>query len=213
MKHIAALRKSYSRETLNETDVTPIPFDQFAKWFQEALQSELPEPNAMTIATVAESGRPSARTVLLKGFDENGFIFFTNYESRKGREIEANPFGTILFCWLELERQIRIEGSIEKIDRSESLAYFISRPKESQIGAWASPQSQPIPNRSILEDRQNQISEQYAEAVNLPLPENWGGYRLKPDYFEFWQGRESRLHDRIFYQLINHEWKIGRLAP
>ena len=132
---------------------------------------------------------------------------------RKGKEIEANPFGTILFCWLELERQIRIEGSIEKIDRSESLAYFISRPKESQIGAWASPQSQPIANRSILEERQSQISEQYAEAANLPLPENWGGYRLKPDYFEFWQGRESRLHDRIFYQMINHEWKIGRLAP
>lgn len=213
MKHIAALRKSYSRETLNETDVAQLPFEQFSKWFQEALQSELPEPNAMTIATVSAAGRPSARTVLLKGFDHNGLVFFTNYESRKGQEINANPFGTILFCWLELERQIRIEGVIEKIDRKDSLDYFISRPKESQIGAWASPQSQVIPDRSILEERQSSLGQQYAESTNLPLPENWGGYRLIPDYFEFWQGRESRLHDRIFYQLINQEWKIGRLAP
>jgi len=213
MKHIAALRKSYSRETLNETDVTADPFDQFTKWFQEALQSELPEPNAMTIATVADSGRPSARTVLLKGVDERGFVFFTNYESRKGKEINANPFGTILFCWLELERQIRIEGTIEKIDRKESLDYFISRPKESQIGAWASPQSQVIPNRLVLEKRQTEISEEYATVPTLPIPENWGGYRLVPDYFEFWQGRESRLHDRIFYRLQDANWEIGRLAP
>lgn len=210
---ISSLRRSYSRQSLNESDVLPDPLGQFARWFEEALQSELPEPNAMTLATVSPSGRPSVRTVLLKGVDAEGFVFYTNYESRKGSDLANNPQAALLFTWLELERQIRIEGVVEKISAEESLAYFQSRPLGSQIGAWASPQSQVVSDRDVLESRSAQLQEQYAGADALPLPPFWGGYRLRPDRLEFWQGRESRLHDRIDYVLENEHWNIQRLAP
>jgi len=211
---IASLRRSYSLQSLEENEVAPNPFDQFKTWFEQAMAGQITEPNAMTLATVNADGRPSARTVLLKGFDERGFIFYTNYLSRKGQEIAENPFGALLFCWLDLERQIRIEGKIEKVSSEESLAYFITRPKSSQIGAWASPQSQVIPGRKVLEDKQAELSENYAASESLPLPPHWGGYVIRPDYFEFWQGRESRLHDRVVYSKNDdNSWVINRLAP
>lgn len=210
---ISSLRRSYSRQSLNEADVLPDPLRQFARWFEEAVQSELPEPNAMTLATANRSGRPSARTVLLKGVDAEGFVFYTNYESRKGNDLADNPQAALLFTWLELERQIRIEGHVEKISPEQSLEYFQSRPLGSQIGAWASPQSQVVSDRNVLENRSAQLQEQYAGADALPLPPFWGGYRLRPDRLEFWQGRESRLHDRIDYVLENGHWNIQRLAP
>ena len=210
---ISSLRRSYSRQSLNEADVLPNPLSQFARWFEEAMQSQLPEPNAMTLATANRSGRPSARTVLLKGVDAEGFVFYTNYESRKGNDLADNPQAALLFTWLELERQIRIEGAVEKISPEQSLAYFQSRPLGSQIGAWASPQSQIISDRNVLENRSAQLQEQYAGANALPLPPFWGGYLLRPDRLEFWQGRESRLHDRIDYVLENGHWNIQRLAP
>ncbi len=210
---ISSLRRSYSRQSLNEADVLPDPLGQFAHWFEEAVQSELPEPNAMTLATANLSGRPSARTVLLKGVDKEGFVFYTNYESRKGSDLASNPQAALLFTWLELERQIRIEGQVEKISPEQSLEYFQSRPLGSQIGAWASPQSQVVSDRVVLENRSAQLQEQYAGADALPLPPFWGGYLLRPDRIEFWQGRESRLHDRIDYVLENGHWNIQRLAP
>ncbi len=210
---ISSLRRSYSRQSLNEVDVLPDPLGQFARWFEEAMQSELPESNAMTLATASSSGRPSARTVLLKGVDQEGFVFYTNYESRKGNDLANNPQAALLFTWLELERQIRIEGQVEKISPEQSLEYFQSRPLGSQIGAWASPQSQIISDRNVLENRSAQLQEQYAGANALPLPPFWGGYLLRPDRLEFWQGRESRLHDRIDYVLENGHWNIQRLAP
>lgn len=213
MKNIADLRRSYTLQSLEESDVSVNPYQQFEKWFKEAMEGAVLEPNAMTLATVA-NGRPAARIVLLKGFDERGFIFFTNYNSRKGAEMAENPAAALLFCWLELERQVRIEGTISKIPAEESLAYFISRPKGSQIGAWASPQSTRIPSREVLENNIAALSTQYAYSESLPLPPHWGGYVLKPDYFEFWQGRESRLHDRIEYRAgAGDAWEIGRLAP
>lgn len=210
---LATLRRNYALQSLHETDVLPDPFAQFARWFEEAAKSQLPEPNAMTLATASPDGRPSARTVLLKGFDIQGFVFYTNYESRKGRDLAVNPQAALLFTWLELERQIRIEGTVEKISAEESLAYFQSRPLGNQIGAWASPQSQVISDRGILENRSAQLQAEYAGADALPLPPFWGGYRLRPDCLEFWQGRESRLHDRICYNLENGQWNIQRLAP
>lgn len=213
MIDIAALRRTYALQSLNESDVSVSPFEQFKHWFDEAVSSQILEPNAMTLATVGANGRPSARIVLLKGFDERGFVFFTNYESRKGNEMAQYPNAALLFCWLELERQIRIEGKIEKISREDSEAYFVSRPKGSQIGAWVSPQSQVISDRSVLEKKQADLEEEYKDAPVLPLPPNWGGYVLRPDYFEFWQGRESRLHDRIAYEQNGDNWKVIRLAP
>lgn len=211
---IAALRRNYSLQSLDKTDVLPDPVAQFASWFQEAMQSQLIEPNAMTLATADLQGRPSARTVLLKEFDKQGFVFYTNYESRKGNDLSANPQAALLFTWLELERQIRIEGTVEKVSPEESLAYFQSRPLGSQIGAWASPQSRAITDRSVLETRAAQLHAEHAGAEALPLPPFWGGYRLRPNWFEFWQGRESRLHDRICYRLESGEqWSIQRLAP
>lgn len=209
---LSNLRKNYSLNELDETSVDASPFKQFNRWFEEALSSELPEPNAMTLATANQSGEPSARIVLLKSFDESGFIFFTNYESRKGKEIFENPKAALLFFWVELERQIRIEGKIEKISRIDSFDYFRSRPHDSQIGAWCSPQSSVIPDRNFLEDRFVKLSVEFS-AGNVPLPNNWGGYKVIPDTFEFWQGRASRLHDRIFYSLDNGKWEISRLAP
>lgn len=214
---IADLRTDYRRETLDETDVAPDPIRQFEHWFDEAIKAQLPEPNAMTLATVADDGRPAARIVLLKGFDRNGFVFFTNYESRKGRELSAHPAAALLFHWVELERQVRIEGIASRIEALESDAYFVSRPRASRLGAWASPQSEPIPDRAALESRFAAIMERYRDAGEaIPRPPQWGGYRLVPDMLEFWQGRRSRLHDRIRYRRgSGHSgtWILDRLAP
>lgn len=210
---ISALRRNYAMESLSESDVQPDPIAQFNKWFQEALDSSLPEPNAMTLATADKQGRPSARTVLLKSYDHAGFVFYTNYESKKGAELAENPYAALLFTWLELERQIRIEGAVTRVTEVESLAYFQSRPKGSQIGAWASPQSRVIPGRTVLEQNVAALLAEYADAEVLPKPAHWGGYVVQPEIVEFWQGRESRLHDRIQYRLENGVWKIERLAP
>jgi pyridoxamine 5'-phosphate oxidase len=200
---------------LTEHDVSADPFIQFKNWFTEAVDSQIMEPNAMTLATATVSGRPSARIVLLKSFDQQGFVFYTNYESHKANQLAENPNAALLFCWLELERQVRIEGRVEKVKEAESLEYFQSRPKESQIGAWASPQSRIIPDRAFIEERVQNIQNQYLADKALPLPPFWGGYRVIPDRFEFWQGRESRLHDRIVYQQQpgKQEWQIVRLGP
>lgn len=210
---ISALRRNYTRESLSETGVHTDPIQQFDHWFREALNSELPEPNAMTLATAGRDGRPGARTVLLKGFDHQGFVFYTNYESRKGQEIAENPRVALLFTWLELERQIRIEGRAERVSPEEAEAYFQSRPKGSQVGAWASPQSRVIAGREVLEQKLEELNETFKHDENLPLPPFWGGYRVYPDRIEFWQGRENRLHDRIRYSRTATGWKIERLAP
>ncbi|MCC6462499.1 MAG: pyridoxamine 5'-phosphate oxidase [Saprospiraceae bacterium] len=210
---ISALRRNYARESLSETAVQPSPITQFGHWFQEALNSALPEPNAMTLASATPDGRPSARTVLLKGFDERGFVFYTNYESRKGQELDENPQAALLFTWLELERQVRIEGRVERVSVEESLAYFQSRPKGSQIGAWASPPSRVIAQRDLLEAKVQELLETFKHDEALPLPPFWGGYRVLPTHIEFWQGRESRLHDRILYSQTENGWAIERLAP
>jgi pyridoxamine 5'-phosphate oxidase len=213
MTTLADLRKNYSRGSLDAADVDPNPVRQFDTWFAQALDAQLPEPNAMTLATVDALGRPSARIVLIKGVDERGFVFFTNYDSRKGREMAANPAASLLFHWVELERQVRIEGRIEKTSAEESDTYYTSRPLGSRIGAWASDQSQPIASRDVLEAREREMSAKFGE--NPPRPPHWGGYRLVPNVIEFWQGRPSRLHDRIVYSRARADgpWSIARLAP
>lgn len=209
---IAALRENYSKGSLDVQDVNVSPIEQFHKWFHEAIASKLPEPNAMVLSTVSNEGKPSARVVLLKGFD-TGFTFFTNYLSRKGAELAENPNVCITFFWAELERQVRIEGIIEKVTSEESDAYFQSRPIASQIGAWVSNQSMVITEREILEERENYLKAKFGND-SIPRPPHWGGYRLIPNYIEFWQGRPSRLHDRIAYtKLVDHTWKIERLSP
>lgn len=209
---IANLRNEYRLEALNETDVKADPIEQFSLWWQEALRSEIYEVNAMTLATADRSGRPLARIVLLKDYDENGFVFFTNYQSLKGVQLAENPAACLLFFWKELERQVRIEGVAEKISAEESDAYFQSRPHTSRIGALTSPQSRPVPNREYLENRFLELNEEYA-GKEIPRPEHWGGYRVRPEKMEFWQGRPSRLHDRILYSQQQGGWKIERLAP
>jgi len=211
MSTLADLRKNYSLGSLDIADVDPNPFRQFDKWFKQALDAQLPEPNTMTLATVDPRGRPSARIVLIKGVDERGFVFFTNYESRKGRELAANPHASLLFYWIELERQVRIEGTVVKTSDAESDTYFASRPVGSRIGAWASEQSKAIESRAALEAREREFSAQYGD--NPPRPPHWGGYRLIPDAIEFWQGRPSRLHDRMFYTRSGTDWTIARLSP
>lgn len=213
MLNLQALRRQYALNAFSETEAADNPFDQFKKWFHEAEEAQLLEPNAMTLATATHLGHPSARIVLLKEVDAKGFVFFTNYESRKAAELAQNPYAALLFNWMELERQVRIEGSVEKISAGESLAYFQSRPKGSQIGAWASPQSRILSDRAILDKRVSEISAQYADAEALPLPPFWGGYRVLPEVFEFWQGRESRLHDRVRYHRESGNWVRQRLAP
>ncbi len=213
MTSLADLRKNYSLGSLDAADVDADPIRQFQTWLNQALDAQLPEPNAMTVATVDAAGRPAARVLLIKGVDERGFVFFTNYESRKGRELDANPHAALLFHWIELERQVRIEGRVEKTSDAESDAYYHSRPLGSRIGAWASEQSAVIDSRAQLEAREREISAQYGDAP--PRPPHWGGYRLVPDAIEFWQGRPSRLHDRIRYtrDSVQAPWRIERLAP
>ena len=205
-------KKSNQSNELNETSVDKDPFIQFTKWYESILDSNLNEPTAMMLSTADANGNPSARIVLLKEIDDSGFVFYTNYGSRKGKDLEGNPKAALTFFWDELRRQIRIEGSIEKISRETSKEYFSSRPRESQIGAWVSAQSSVIPNREILENKFDELEEKFGNE-EIPLPDFWGGYRLIPNYFEFWQGRENRLHDRICYKKENNEWHIFRIAP
>jgi pyridoxamine 5'-phosphate oxidase len=210
----ADLRREYHRAALNETDVDASPVTQFERWLAEAVEARLPEPTAMTLATAGENGRPAARIVLLKGVDAGGFLFFTNYESRKAAELAAHPHAALLFHWVELERQVRIEGEVARAPAADSDAYFASRPRLSRIGAWASPQSKPIPDRAWLEREFAAAQERFAaDPESIPRPSHWGGYRLAPSTFEFWQGRRSRLHDRIRYRLEDAHWRIERLAP
>jgi pyridoxamine 5'-phosphate oxidase len=210
---IQNIRSEYNAASLSETEANTDPIKQFDTWFKEALDAEVQEPTAMTLATATHDGRPSARIVLLKGFDSNGFVFYTNYLSRKGKEISKNPLGALLFFWGSMERQVRIEGTIEKISKEESERYFHSRPKDSQIGAVISPQSQEIPGRDALEQKWHETEAKYKD-TEVPKPAHWGGYLLKPRLIEFWQGRPSRLHDRILYKKIdNKNWKKVRLAP
>lgn len=211
-KKVSDLRTDYAKGSLNENEVSPNPLHQFNLWFEQAVNAEVVEPNAMSLATV-KNGRPSLRIVLLKGYDENGLVWFTNYDSKKGQELLDNPFAALTFFWPELERQVRLEGRVEKISAAESDEYYQSRDKGSRIGAWASPQSSVLSNREALEARVGEFVEKYGEADHIPRPGHWGGYRLHPDLVEFWQGRPSRLHDRIQYTFENGEWKIVRLAP
>lgn len=206
------LRQDYRTAQLNESDASKNPIKQFEKWFGDALNAQLYEPNVMTLATADKNGRPSARIVLLKGFDENGFNFYTNYLSQKGKELKKNPYACLVFFWPELERQVRIEGKVEKLDKENSEKYFHSRPQGSQIGAIVSPQSQVIANREILETKAAELTALYQDKT-IPKPAHWGGYVVKPTAIEFWQGRPSRLHDRLKYELVNGKWLINRLAP
>lgn len=211
-RSIAELRKEYTRYGLQKSDVAPEPIDQFRKWFEDVLNANLHEPNAMTLATATPDGKPSARVVLLKGYDERGFVFYTNYEGRKAKELEANPNCTLAFYWGELERQVRVEGRACQVPGEESDAYFSSRPRGSQLGAWASQQSRPVESRTRLEDRLRELGEEH-EGREIPRPPFWGGYRVEPEGMEFWQGRESRLHDRLSYTRRNGGWEVQRLQP
>ncbi len=209
--NIADLRKSYERAELNESASEADPLKQFARWLNEAIDGQLPEPNAMTLATVGSDLRPSTRVVLVKGYDERGIVWYTNYNSRKGQELAGNPYAALQFHWVELERVVRIEGVVSKISGEESDAYFHSRPLDSRIGAWASPQSEVIPDRSVLVTNAAKYGAKFL--LQPPRPPHWGGYRLQPDTWQFWQGRKSRLHDRLRYRLDGGAWLRERLAP
>jgi pyridoxamine 5'-phosphate oxidase len=209
---ISSIRKDYQLQSLSESDVKQDPIEQFGKWWDEAVASAIDEVNAMTLSTVTAEGKPSARIVLLKGFDQKGFVFFTNYESNKGEQLSVNPFASLVFFWKELERQVRIEGICEKVSEQESDDYFHSRPIGSQLGACASPQSRIIESRLIIENNLEKLQDQYKD-TEIPRPAHWGGYRIVPNSIEFWQGRSSRLHDRVKYLNVNQSWKIVRLAP
>lgn len=213
MLNIADIRTDYKMKSLNEAEAANNPFSQFENWWQDAVNSEIAEINALTLATATTDGKPTARIVLLKGYDEKGFVFFTNYQSKKGIQLAENPAACMVFFWKELERQIRIEGSIATILPEESDDYFFSRPIGSRIGAWASPQSNVIDSRDLLEKNISKYEQQFNNE-NIPRPAHWGGYRLAPNLFEFWQGRSSRLHDRLQYSIeANGLWKMERLAP
>ena len=211
--YVADLRQNYTRAGLTEAHAESNPLEQFKIWFAEAVGAQLLEPNAMTLATADATGQPSARIVLLKGFDQRGLCFYTNYESSKGKQLEENPRAAIAFWWGELERQVRIEGPIEKVSREETEEYFYSRPRDSQLGAWVSNQSRVIESREVLDRKFEQLEQEY-EGKIIPCPPHWGGYRLIPNLFEFWQGRPSRLHDRLLYSLLEDgSWKRERLSP
>jgi len=211
-KSITDIRKDYSLLTLNEAEAAADAIEQFSRWWNDALRAEISEVNAMTLATATSDGKPSARIVLLKSFDKNGFVFFTNYESHKGRELEENANAALVFFWKEIERQVRIEGAVEKTTAAESDAYFFSRPEGSRIGAWSSPQSKVIADRQTLETNELLYKEKFINSI--PRPPHWGGYRVMPLRIEFWQGRSNRLHDRILYTKTNEgSWKVDRLAP
>jgi len=209
---IADMRKEYSQQSLEVDDVLQDPITQFQKWFEEARQSELPEPNAMHLSTVTLEGKPAGRIVLLKGIENEQFIFYSNYQSQKGQELAHTPWAAITFFWVELERQVRIEGKVQQVDSEISTAYFHSRPRGSQIGAWVSPQSEVIPDRAFLENRQKELEARF-EGEQVPRPEHWGGFSVHAEKLEFWQGRPSRLHDRICYTRDQKGWRIKRLAP
>lgn len=213
MHTLSKLRMEYSKATLDVSTVSTNPIEQFERWFQEALTAQVPEPNAMNLSTVNENNRPSSRIVLLKGIEDNKFIFYTNYQSNKGRALEKNPACALTFFWPELERQIRIEGTAERIEESRSVLYFQSRPRGSQIGAWTSPQSTIIQRREILEERAAQLEKKFEGATVLPKPKQWGGFEVTPLLIEFWQGRPNRLHDRIQFYRDGEQWKVCRLAP
>jgi pyridoxamine 5'-phosphate oxidase len=208
----SSLRKEYTRAGLDIADVDPDPIVQFHEWFEKVTDADLHEPNAMILATASPDGKPSARTVLLKGYDERGFVFYTNYEGRKANEIEANPMCALLFYWGELERQVRIEGRAGRLSGEESDAYFAGRPRGSRLGAWASEQSRPAEDRRVLEERVRALEAEY-EGREIPRPPFWGGYRVEPEEIEFWQGRENRLHDRLVYRRDHGAWRIERLQP
>ncbi|WP_009634481.1 pyridoxamine 5'-phosphate oxidase [Synechocystis sp. PCC 7509] len=210
---VANLRQDYTKDGLREIDLDPDPVKQFKTWFDQALAAQLPEPNAMTLATATIDGKPSARMVLLKDFSDRGFVFYTNYLSHKGQELTTNPQAALVFWWAQLERQVRIEGKVELVSPPESDEYFHQRPINSQLGAWVSNQSQIVNSREVLEQRQAQLKAQYEQQI-VPRPQHWGGFRVVPTALEFWQGRPSRLHDRLLYRrLENNSWSIERLAP
>ena len=214
MTSLADLRKTYAQRTLSEADVLPDAVQQFRVWLEEALAAQLEEPTALTLSTVSASGQPSSRVVLLKGLpDDAGFLFYTNYDSRKGRELAAQPLAALGFFWPGLERQVRVEGQVEKASETLSTEYFHSRPRSSQLGAWASPQSQVIASRQELETREAEVAARFGALDPLPRPPHWGGYLLRPARLEFWQGRPSRLHDRIVYEREGQHWRRSRLAP
>lgn len=210
---VANLRQDYTKQGLREIDLDADPFKQFKTWFDQALNAQLPEPNAMTLATATIDGKPSARMVLLKDFSDRGFVFYTNYQSHKGQELNTNPQAALVFWWAQLERQVRIEGKVELVSPAESDEYFHSRPTNSQLGAWVSNQSQVVSSREVLEQRQEELKSQY-EQQTIPRPPHWGGFRVVPTEIEFWQGRPSRLHDRLVYRLqADNSWLIERLSP
>ena len=211
-RRLSDLRKEYTRAGLSESDADRDPVEQFRRWFAEALAADLHEPNAMTVATATRDGRPSARVVLLKGFDDRGFVFYTNYEGRKGRELEENPRAALLFYWGELERQVRVEGTVSRVPEGESDAYYASRPRGSRLGAIASEQSRTIRSRKVLKERLRALEAEY-EGREVPRPAFWGGYRVEPEVIEFWQGRENRLHDRLVYSRGVGGWRMERLQP
>nr|B8HMK7.1 RecName: Full=Pyridoxine/pyridoxamine 5'-phosphate oxidase; AltName: Full=PNP/PMP oxidase; Short=PNPOx; AltName: Full=Pyridoxal 5'-phosphate synthase [Cyanothece sp. PCC 7425] len=209
---ISDLRKDYRQQSLSETEVDPNPLQQFQTWFKQAIEAEILEPNAMTLATLSREGKPAARIVLLKEVDDRGFTFFTNYKSRKGEELAHDPWAALVFWWAELERQVRIEGSVSQVSAADSDRYFSSRPWGSRLGAWASEQSKAITGREVLEQNLRALEQEYRDR-EVPRPPHWGGYRLSPTLIEFWQGRPNRLHDRLCYRLQGDQWQLERLSP
>jgi pyridoxamine 5'-phosphate oxidase len=210
---LAALRREYGNRGLDTPDLAPDPFAMFRRWLDDTVQAGVHEPNAMVVTTVSDEGRPSVRMVLLKAVDEGGFVFYTNYDSRKGRDIEANPAVSLLFPWHDLQRQVRVEGTASQVSREESEAYFSSRPRVSQLGAWASPQSRPVASRAELDELYVAVEDRFADADEVPLPPQWGGFRVVPEVVEFWQGRRGRMHDRLVYRREGEGWSTSRLAP